>query len=212
MQESDGAAIACGALDIAHPRIPVVAALVDEPEARPDRIGEVDARHPSGISRTLPDAVGGKRKRAVGKSLPAPASVGRRLAALRGRIPRVELCLHEPENLRRQSGFERAAGAIHQEDVVPLLDPRRRHGHLRQQAAAGDQQSRKPPTAAPGDLAGDDEHDRHDQQGETRQVIDWQPERCKHQDERREFHPGLAARAVRGPGVQWWCLIFSAGP
>jgi len=41
------AAVARCAIHIAHPRIPIVAELVNEAEAKPDRVGETDIRHAS---------------------------------------------------------------------------------------------------------------------------------------------------------------------
>ena len=90
LQERRGAAVADGALDVAHPRVPVVAALVDEAETGPHRIADVDVRDPPRERGTLPDAIGRKRERAVGESLAAPAAVGLGIAALRRRIARVE--------------------------------------------------------------------------------------------------------------------------
>ena len=83
-----------------------------------------------------------------GKSLAAPAAIGLGVAALRRRIARVELGLHEAKDRRRQAGLKRTARAIDQEDVVAFVDTRRQHGRPGEQAAAGGQYGREPPQTA----------------------------------------------------------------
>ena len=119
------------------------------------------------------------------------------IAALRRRIARVELRLHEAEDRRRQAGLERTARRDR---------PGRRCGLRRyaapstvapaSRAAAGDQHGREPPPTAVRDLTGHDQHRRHHQQREAGQIVERQPERDEYQDECRELHPGLSARAV----------------
>ena len=111
VQKRGDAAVARGALDVAGSRIPIVADFVDEPEAEPDRIGEIDPRHAPRIGRMAEDAVGRKREGAVGKALAqtAPATEERGIAAAVRRIPGIELLGHDVEDGRRQPGFERAA-------------------------------------------------------------------------------------------------------
>src|SRR5262245_1357687 len=109
MQERQRTAVAARARDVAHARIPVVAELVDEPEAQPHRIGEVDAGHASRIGRAMEDAVGGKGEGVIGKGLPAPAADLVARAPPRRRIYRVELRGHELKRRARQAGCERAA-------------------------------------------------------------------------------------------------------
>src|SRR5262249_8112603 len=83
-------------------RIPVVAELVDEPEAQVHRVGEVDAGHAPRIGRVIQDAVSGKGEGAIGKGLPAPAADLVARAPPRRRIYRVELRGHELERRARR--------------------------------------------------------------------------------------------------------------
>ena len=118
------------ARDVADLRIPVVAVLVDEPEAQPHRIGKIDPAHAPRQRRAVVDAVGGKGEGLPGKRLAAPAALPRGVAASRRRILGVELRGHETKRRGRQRGFERAARAVDEKDVVPLLDARRREPDL----------------------------------------------------------------------------------
>ena len=52
------------AIEVADLRIPVVAPLVDEPEAKPYRVGEIDVAHAPRKGRAVQDPVGGKGIRA----------------------------------------------------------------------------------------------------------------------------------------------------
>src|SRR5215472_14595232 len=125
MQERERTAVAVRAHDVARSRIPVVAELVDEPEAQPHRVGEIDSRHAPRIRGTVEDAVGGKGKGLIGKGLRAPAADLVARAAARRRIYRVELRGHELKRRPRQTRGERAGAAprvIDEKDVVALLD------------------------------------------------------------------------------------------
>src|SRR5262249_28010412 len=107
MQERQRTAVAVRAHDVAHSRIPVVVELVDEPEAQPYRVGEVDAGHAPRIRRVVEDAVGGKGEGVIGKGLPGPAADLVARAPPRRRVYRVELRGHELKRRARQAGFER---------------------------------------------------------------------------------------------------------
>src|SRR5262249_56518262 len=90
MEERERTAVAARAHDVARSRIPVVAELVDEPEAQVHRVGEVDAGHAPRIGRAVEDAVGGKGEGLLGKGLPAPAANLVARAPPRRRVYRVE--------------------------------------------------------------------------------------------------------------------------
>src|SRR5215475_1543529 len=102
MQHRERAAVAYGTLDVAGWRNPVVALLVDETEAQPDRIGKIDARHPPRKSWPVVDAISGKRERGLRESLPAPAAERLGIAAPRRRIFGIELRAHHREHPVRQ--------------------------------------------------------------------------------------------------------------
>ncbi len=206
VQQRQRAAVARRAPDIAHQRIPVVAVLVDEPDPQPDRIGEIEARDPARKRRAVEHAVGGKRKCAIGKALPAPAAVGRGIAALRRRIAGVEFGEHQPESFRRQPRFQRAARTIHQEDVVAFLDTRERQCEVCEQAESRHRQRADPSPTIRRNPAGKYEHGRHHEQRKARQVVERKPERRDHERERGELHPGLLARSVQWRGVLVNCV------
>ena len=126
MDQCERVALARRARDVADLRIPVVAVLVDEPEAQPHRIGKIDPAHAPRQRRAVVDAVGRKGEGLARKRLAAPAALLLGVAASRRRILGVELRGHEPKGCGRQRGFERAARAVDQKDVVPFLDARRR--------------------------------------------------------------------------------------
>src|SRR5713101_4013368 len=130
MHQGPGVAVTRRALELADLRIPVVAQLIDEPDAKPYRIGEVDCSHAPRMRGMVVDAVGGKGERPVRKALPAPAAIGGAVATSRRRIFGVEFRRHESKDRGRQPGFERPAGTLHDKDVVALLDARRRKPNL----------------------------------------------------------------------------------
>src|SRR5262245_33481799 len=134
MHERERAAVARRALEIADLRIPVVAELVDEPEAQPYGIGEVDPGDAPRIERAVMDAVGGKGEGSRGKTLAAPTTILRGIAPPRARISGVELGGHEAERRRRQAGFKRTVRRVQEKDVVALLDARCRKQDLSQDA------------------------------------------------------------------------------
>ena len=78
MQSHPEPAVALDAREVVVRAGPIVAKVVDEAEAQPDRIGEIDmidlARH----FRAAQDSVGGKGKDAIGKAKSAPAAIGGR--------------------------------------------------------------------------------------------------------------------------------------
>src|SRR5215831_20195435 len=126
MQHRERAAVAYGALDVTGWRNPVVALLINEAEAQPDRIGKIDAGHPPRKGWPVVDAIRRKSERRLRESLPAPASERLGIAAPRRRIFGIELRAHGRERPGRQPGLQgKAPLAIDDEDVVPLLDARR---------------------------------------------------------------------------------------
>ena len=201
MQQGEGAAVARCPVEVADCRVPVVTQLIDEAEAKPDRIGKVDAAHSPRIGRLLVDAVGGKGEWPIREALAAPASVRPGIATTLRRIFGVELGGHQTEGLGRQPGFERAARPIHDEDVVALLDARRRKPELPEHAQR-DRSHRAEPRLVPHrDPAHDDQHGRDDQQRVAEEVVDRQPQRRDHEEQRGELQPGLAFRVRLGLAV-----------
>jgi hypothetical protein len=193
MQQRERAAVADGALDVAAD--PVVAVLVDKAEPQPHRIAEIDAGDASRIGRAVVDAVGGKRKGALGKSLSTPAAEALRIAAPLRRILGVELSTHKVEGRGRQPGGERGALlAVDDENVVAFLDARRRKPDLAEQADRDRGHRGEPRPGLRCDRARDDEHGRDHQHRIAKEAVDRQPERRDNQDQRGELQPGLVLR------------------
>ena len=215
MDQGERAALARGAGDVAHLRIPVVAVLVDEPEPQPDRIGKVDSAHASRYRLAVVDAVGGKREGLPRKRLAAPAAVLLGIAAPRRRVFGVELGRHQPKGRRRQRSLERAARAIDEKDVVPFLDARRREPHLRQHAQHHGRRRAEPPRAPARDRPRHDDNRGDDQKPVAEQVVDGKPERRHHQHERGELQPGPRFRvrpgSTAGGACEGQCARLSWG-
>jgi len=193
-------------------RIPVVAELVDEPEAQPHRIREIDAGHAARIGRAVEDAVGGKGEGSVGKGLPAPAADLVARAAARRRIYRAELHGHDAERRARQARFERAASAsrvIDEKDVVALFDARRRKQHLTEHAQRDRRQRGEPRRNVRRHRPRHDQHGRDHEQRVAEEVVDGQPQRREHEDERGELEPRLHPRR-RGAAIIGMCGQCSA--
>ena len=198
MDQRERAPFARRARDVADLRIPVVAVLVDEPEAQPYRIGKVDPAHAPRQRRAVVDAVGGKGEGLPGKRLAPPAALPRGVAASLRRIFGVELGGHEAKRRGRQRGLERAARAVDEKDVVPLLDARRREPCLCEHAQHHRRHRAEPPRAPARDDPRDDDNGGDDQKPVTKQIVDGEPERRHHQHERGKLEPGLIFGARRG--------------
>ena len=98
---------------------PVVLRLVDEAEAQPDRIVEIDARDAPRIGGFVEDAVGGKGEGAVGPPLRQQPPAALVAADSSRRTPPTAGERHPPA-----APFQRAAAAS-AEHVVSFVDPRR---------------------------------------------------------------------------------------
>jgi hypothetical protein len=207
MHERERAAVAGRALEIADLRIPVVAELVDEPEAQPYGIGEVDPGDAPRIGRAVMDAVGGKGEGSCWKALAAPTTVLRGIASPRARISGIELGGHEAERRRRQAGFERAAGRVQEKDVVALLDAWGRKQDMSQDAERHRRERTEPRRALRRHLSHCDDDCRDDEQRVTEEVVDGEPERGEDQHQRGELHPVLVgcgrALGEKGGGQCW---------
>ncbi|HMB43851.1 MAG TPA: hypothetical protein VKM00_08260 [Luteimonas sp.] len=184
MDQCERVALARGARDVADLRIPVVAVLVDEPEAQPHRIGKIDAAHAPRQGRAVVDAVGRKGEGLARKRLAAPAALPRWVAASRRRILGVELGGHETKGCGRQRGFERAARAVDEKDVVPLLDAGRLKSDLCQHAQHDRCQRADPPRPPARDRPRHHDNGGDDQKPVAKQVVDGKTERRNHQRER----------------------------
>ncbi len=151
---------------------PIVAKVVDETETQPDRIGEIDVIDLAGHFRAAQDSVAGKRKDAIGKSKPAPAAVGRGIAAFLGRIGFFEFGREQPIDIGRQAGDERVVLALREEDVVTLLDRRRIEDGLAGNGDAGQQDRKEPRLVARCHLAGERDHGRTEEDAIAEQVVE----------------------------------------
>src|SRR5262245_46343718 len=69
---------------------PIVARLIDEPEPQPNWVGEVELAHRTRQRRLVKNAVGGKCKNPIWKTLPQPTTWRIGIAASSGWILRVE--------------------------------------------------------------------------------------------------------------------------
>src|SRR5262249_56389870 len=102
LQEGERAPVALRAGDVARLRIPVVGELVDEAEAQPYRIAEIDSRNPPPGGGMLEDTVGGEGEGLGGKNLGAPAADLLRWAAPRRRKGGIGILRHTTQRLTRQ--------------------------------------------------------------------------------------------------------------
>lgn len=196
------------ALQVAFPT-PVVAQLIDEPEPQPHRVGEIDAGDPPRIERPLIDAIGGKSERPVGKTLAAPAASGACVTAARGWIARVERFRHDLQGLRRQRLRQSRAALRTEIDVMAFLDARRGEVDLPRRHKPDNGDCRRPPPGSRGDCAGKDRNGGKHQQRVAKKIVEGQPERGDHQDERREPPPKIECRAAWRCGNQWESLNVS---
>src|SRR5262245_39059930 len=162
----------------------------------------------------MEDAVGGKGEGVIGKGLPAPAADLVARAPPRRRIYRVELRGHELKRRARQAGRERAGAAprvVDENDVVALLDARRREHDLTEHAQR-DRHDRGEPRRKPRrHRPRHDEHGRDHEQRVAEEVVDGQPQRRDHEHQRGELEPRLHARR-RGAAIIGMCGVQCSAP
>ena len=173
MQSHPEPAVALRACQVVRPR-PVVAKVVDETEAQPDRIGEIDVIDLARHLRAAQDSVGGKRKDPIGKCKSAPAAIGGGIAAFLRRIRLVEFGRQQPIDIGRQSGDKGVVLAVRKKDIVPLLDRRRIEDGLAGDRDHGEQDREQPGPVARGHLTCERDHGRGGKQGIAKQVIERQ--------------------------------------
>ena len=111
------------------------------------------------------------------------------VAAAFRRILRIERRLHEPKDRGRKRLLQRAARAIDQEDVMALLDPRRRQEHLPQHAEPDRAAAASHASSGSSTDADEDQHGRNDEQRVAEQVIDRQADAGDDERKRRQPAP-----------------------
>ena len=198
MQPHPETAVAVGAMHVGRQGVPVVAQLIDEPEAKRHRIGKIDAGHRARQLGWMEDAVGGKREGALGRAA-LPAAFRSGTAAHRRRILPVEFIGHVPIHGRRQRPLQHTLGRPGQEHIVPLGNARRRQQPLAAERSDHDRGRGHPGARAPADLAGENDH-RHDEQQQIRgNVVHRQADRRDGESESgRPAPPGAGAPGGRG--------------
>ena len=174
MQSHPEPAVALDAREVVVRAGPIVAKVVNETEAQPDRIGEIDVIDLARHFRSAQDSVGGKGKDAIGKAKSAPAAIGGGIAAFLGRMRLVEFRGQQPIDVGRQSGHERIVLAVRQEDIVTLLDRRRIEDGLAGDRDEGEQDREQPGPVARRHLACERDHRRGCKQRIAKQVIERQ--------------------------------------
>ena len=142
------------------------------------------------------DPVGGKRKHAIGKAKPAPATGRGRIAPPFGRISLVEFACQQAIDIRRQSGDERVIVSVHEEDIVAFLDRRRIEHRLPGHGDAGQQDRKQPRLVASRHLAGERDHRRGDEHAIAEQVVERQSD-----DGHKQRQQGQSARQAEPPRV-----------
>ena len=194
--------IAVGAVHVGRGGVPVVAGVVDEAEAQPDRIGKIDAGHRARIGRMAEDAVGGKGVELVRLSLVLPATGRAGLAAYRRRIECIEFRLHEAIDVRWHLPLEHVAGLGRQKNVLALRDGGGGDDERQQSRDGDDHGGRQPAPGARADASAEDQHRGDQQQRVSRQVVHRQSDGHDRQRQRRHPQPGMARRASRRFGCR----------
>jgi hypothetical protein len=157
--------------------IPIVAKVINEPEAQPNRIREIQRRHRARIDRRAPYTVRGERKSAVRKARLLPAARHRWAAALSRRILGIELPCHVTIDIGREFSFE---GRARQKNVMALLDAWRRQECLSQDARDDNCRCGGPRAGTRAHLTAANDDGQNDQEHVVGNVVDRQSDREHH--------------------------------
>jgi len=106
---------------------------------------------------------------------------------------------------------EGATRVIDEKDVVALRDARRREQDLTEHAERDRRQRGEPRRNVRRHRPRHDEHGRDHEQRVAEEVVDGQPERRDHEDERGELEPRLHARR-RGAAIIGMCGVQCSAP
>ena len=195
-------------------RVPVVADLVDEPEAQPDRIGEIDARSRAAKRPARPKMPSAENAKArSGKPWPRQQPIGARdrsgAPADSARRTRAAM---KRKTARRQPGFERAA---RRRSTRKTLWPSSMRGAGSDRPAragnAGHRQRAEPPRAARATPCRCTISTAATTSSAKRgRSLSGSPSAASTSDERRELHPGLRRGArSRARSINGWMRRIS---